>query len=43
MTAGSYLPAGMPAPLPTADGLDAPYWEGTRRSELLAQRCAAPV
>jgi len=26
-----YLPAAMPAPVPEADGLDKPYWEGTRR------------
>ena len=35
----SYLPAGMPAPVPSADGLDLPYWEGTRKDELLVQRC----
>ena len=34
-----YLPAGLPAPVPEADGLDAPYWEGTRRGELRIQRC----
>jgi uncharacterized OB-fold protein len=31
----------MPAPAPEADGLDAPYWEGTRAGELRAQRCRA--
>jgi len=35
----TYLPAGLPIPVPEADGLDAPYWEGTRRGELRIQRC----
>ena len=35
----SYLPAGMPAPVPAADGLDLNYWDGTRRGELMVQRC----
>lgn len=39
MTANSYLPAGMPAPVPSGDGLDLPYWQGTRRGELLVQKC----
>lgn len=40
MTAGTpYLPAGMPAPVVAADGLDAPYWEGTRAGLLRVQRC----
>ena len=34
-----YLPAGLPAPTAATDGLDAPYWEGTRRHELRIQRC----
>jgi uncharacterized OB-fold protein len=33
------LPAGMPRPVPEADKLDAPYWEGTRAAELRVQRC----
>jgi len=33
------LPAGMPRPVPEADKLDAPYWEGTRVGELRVQRC----
>ena len=37
----TYLPAGMPAPVPSADGLDVPSWEGTRRGELLVQKCGA--
>lgn len=39
MTANSYLPAGMPAPVPAGDGLDLAYWQGTRRGELMVQRC----
>jgi uncharacterized protein len=40
MTSTAYcLPAGLPAPVPEPDGLDAPYWAGTRRGELLVQRC----
>jgi len=35
------LPAGLPAPVPLPDGLDAPYWEGTRAHQLRAQRCQA--
>jgi uncharacterized OB-fold protein len=34
------LDAAMPAPVPMADGLDAPYWRGTRAHELRVQRCA---
>ena len=37
----TYLRPGLPAPVPENDGLDAPYWEGTRRGELMVQRCAA--
>jgi len=39
MTGNTYLPAGMPAPVPSPDGLDVPYWEGTRQNKLLVQRC----
>ena len=35
------LPAGLPVPVPTADGLDRTYWEGTRNHELWVQRCRA--
>ena len=35
----SILPPGLPAPVPSTDGLDNAYWEGTRRHELWAQRC----
>ena len=34
-----YLSAGMPAPVPESDGLDAPYWNGTRQGRLMIQRC----
>ena len=34
-------PTGCPLPVPTGDGLDARYWEGTRSHELWVQRCAA--
>ena len=34
-----YLPTGLPAPVAEPDGLDRPYWEGTRRAELWVQRC----
>jgi len=37
----SVLPAGIPEPVPSPDGLDAGYWEATRRHELVAQRCSA--
>ncbi len=36
-----YLPEGLPAPAPLPDGLDAPYWEGTRAHELRVQECSA--
>jgi len=39
--AAPYLPAGLPQPVPEPDGLDAPYWAGTRRGDLLVQRCGA--
>ena len=35
----SYLPKGLPSPVPENDGIDKPYWEGTRRGELMVQRC----
>jgi uncharacterized OB-fold protein len=35
----SYLPAGVPMPVPARDGLDQEYWDGTRRHELWVQRC----
>ena len=41
MSADRVLPAGLPAPVPSPDGLDAAYWAGTRRHELWVQRCRA--
>jgi uncharacterized OB-fold protein len=35
----SYLPKGMPIPVPQGDGLDKTYWEATRRGELMIQKC----
>ena len=34
-----YLPEGLPAPAPSRDGLDAPYWEGTLSEQLIIQKC----
>lgn len=34
-----YLPEGLPAPMPSRDGLDTPYWEGLKSNRLLVQRC----
>ncbi len=34
-----YLGAGLPAPVPTPDGLDAPYWEGLANDEIRIQHC----
>lgn len=39
--APTYLRPGLPAPQLESDGLDAPYWAGTRRGELWVQRCRA--
>jgi len=39
MPSTHYLPPGLPAPVPEPDGLDAPYWQGTRQNELRIQRC----
>ena len=36
---GAYLAPGLPAPVPSPDGLDAPYWAGARAHELRIQRC----
>ena len=38
---GSYLPAGLPSPVPEADGLSARYWNGLREGRLMVQRCGA--
>lgn len=34
-----YLPEGLP--IPVAEDLDAPFWEGLRKEQLLVQRCRA--
>ncbi|MBK4739023.1 Zn-ribbon domain-containing OB-fold protein [Noviherbaspirillum pedocola] len=39
VSANFYLPEGLPIPLPEADGLSAPYWDGLRNGQLLTQRC----
>jgi uncharacterized protein len=36
----SYLPSGLPIPVPEPDGLSAPYWAALRQNRLLVQRCA---
>lgn len=40
-TTRPYLPTGLPIPVPQPDGLDALYWEGLRREQLVIQRCEA--
>lgn len=37
---GNYLHAGLPAPRPAGDGLDAPFWAGLADDRLLLQRCS---
>ena len=37
----AYLSPGLPAPVTESDGLDLPYWEGTRQGVLKVQRCGA--
>lgn len=37
----SYLPTGLPIPVPDADGLTAPFWEGLREEKLKVQKCGA--
>lgn len=39
MTTETYLPNGLPAPVPENDGLDTPFWEAAARHELVVQRC----
>ncbi|MFN0096772.1 MAG: Zn-ribbon domain-containing OB-fold protein [Dehalococcoidia bacterium] len=36
-----YLPAGLPQPAPSPEGLGAEFWDGVRRHELLVQYCKA--
>jgi len=40
MTSTRYLPPGLPIPVPEADGLSAPYWQGLRDNRLRVQHCA---
>ena len=35
----TYLKPGTPIPVPQADGLDKPYWDGLREEKLLVQKC----
>ena len=35
----SYLNPGLPTPVASPDGLDAPYWEAAERDVLMLQRC----
>ena len=37
----TYLKSGLPGPVASPDGLDAPFWQGTRDERLLLQRCAS--
>ena len=37
----TYLPAGLPQPAPSPDGLGAEFWEAARAHELVVQRCKA--
>ena len=36
----TYLPEGLPAPVPMNDGLDKPYWDGLLENKIMVQRCA---
>lgn len=35
----TYLPAGLPNPVPSSEGLSAEYWAATRQHKLVVQRC----
>ena len=37
----SYLPSGLPIPVPENDGLDKPYWDATRKGELVCSAAKA--
>ncbi len=39
-TAVTYLPPGLPAPVPETDELSRPFWDGLRENRLRVQRCA---
>ena len=36
----TYLPPGLPAPVPESDDLSKPFWDGLRAGRLLVQRCS---
>ena len=36
-----YLNPGLPKPVASSDGLDAPYWKGLQENKLLIQRCSS--
>lgn len=40
-TTDAYLPAGLPAPMASPDGLDTEFWAAARRHELVVQHCRA--
>jgi len=35
-----YLAEGLPQPVASPDGIDAPYWQGLQEEKILLQRCA---
>lgn len=35
----SYLPPGLPIPVPESDGLSAPFWSGLRENRVMVQHC----
>lgn len=35
----TYLPAGLPGPVPSTEGLSAEFWAATRQHRLVVQRC----
>src|SRR5690606_4763990 len=39
-TSETYFATAVSAPIPEADGLDAPYWAGTRQNKLCGQQCS---
>ncbi|WP_083745387.1 Zn-ribbon domain-containing OB-fold protein [Variovorax sp. KK3] len=39
MSTQTYLPPGLPIPVPEGDGLSKPYWTGLRENRLQVQRC----
>ena len=39
LTSNRYLPKGLPIPVPEADSLSEPYWQGLKEGLLKVQRC----